>query len=227
MKKIIGVGIVLILLTTMLPNIVVGQELNKYAVIVSYDGKGDCRIWASTCARLLRDILKENGFSHKNIKFLSGSKSTKENTIDAISWLKDIERADSEVVVAFFGHGSATFVLACNPGLMHEEIRDLLADLDSQKQLVIIDTCGSAGAIIEGRDGITLNATNRIVLTSTVTENESSIFSWHLTNWSRAVLLRGLKEGNADFNGDGLVSIEEAASRKGGISDEYEGEFFL
>lgn len=220
MKRII---LVILLILVLIP-CQVSAQTDKYALIISYDNKGDCRVFASTCARLLKDVLTDNGFSQKNIKFLNGNKATKTNIIEAVNLLNEVE---SEIVVAFFGHGSATHVMLKGLAISHIEIRDLLSNLQSQKQLIIIDTCGSAGAILAGKDGVTLNATNRIVLTSTVSEKESSIFSWHLTNWCHAVLRWGLLEGNADFNGDGKVSIQEAATLKGGISDGYGQEFFL
>jgi len=238
MKKLISIGIILALLTVLILPISVASQpasVDKYAVIIGYNGKpckspigrGNNHIFATTCARLLRDILTDNEFSQKNIIFLTNNKATKAGVLEAINGLKAIEGAEDEVVVAFFGHGGPTGIGLHKSGISHSELKALMADLDSQKQLIVIDTCGSAGAIIPGWDGITLNATNRIVLTSTVTERESSIFSWHLTNWCRSVLLWGLKEGNADFNGDGMVSIQEAGSVKGGMSDGYGQDFFL
>jgi hypothetical protein len=228
MKKPISIAIVLVLLFMTLPTIALGQvPSEKYAVIVSYDNRGDCHVWASTCARLFRSILLDNGFIQKNITFLHSNKATKANVIEAIGWLDSVEDENTEVVIGFFGHGSATHIMLKGLAISHQEIRDLLLGLESQKQLIVIDTCGSAGAILPGRDGITLNATNRIVLTSTWSENESSIFSWHLTNWCKAVLVWGMQEGNADFNGDGRVSVQEAGSIKGRMSDGYGQEFFL
>jgi len=222
MKKVIAVGIILILLATMLPSVAMGQEPSKHAIIIADNSHGQCKIWATTCGRLMKDVLREYDWSNKEITLLFNSKATKENIIEAVNKVKDVD----EVVVAFFGHGSWNYVALHGPGIWHYEIRDLLLELNSEKQLVIIDTCKSWGAITPGRDGVTLSATNRIVLTSTVSENESSIYSWHLTVWCRSVLKWGLLEGKADFNGDGAVSIEEAGSLKG-ISDGYEGEFFL
>ena len=215
MKKVILFAICLLLLIPM----PVYASPNKYALIVSYDGHKESRIWASTCARLLRDVLVDNGYRQKDIIFLNNNKATKENVIEEINSLS------GEVVVAFFGHGGATGIGLHKSWLSHTELRNLLSNLDSEKQLIIIDTCGSGGAIIEGYDGVVLNKTNRIVLTSTVFENESSVFTGHLTDWSRAVFEWGFE--NADFNGDGVVSVEEAGSVKGGMSDGYEGEFFL
>jgi len=220
MKKLI----VILALLLMLPIPVMGQS-SKYALIVSYNGHKDSRIWASACARLLRDVLIDNGFRQKDIIFLN--RVSREDVVDAVNLLKDKEGAGDTVVVAFFGHGGATGVCLYKSSISHAEIGNLLSELDSGKQLVIIDTCGSGGAIIGGYDGITLNATNRIVLTSTKAENESSVFTGHLTDWSRVVFEWGFKKGNADFNGDGFVSVQEAGSVKGGISDGYGEEFFL
>lgn len=227
MKRLISIGLILALLMMgILPISVSSQPTTtKYAVIMAYDGSRSCKIWASTCARQLDRVLKDNGFSPKNIRI--DTRATQGNLIEAIDWLKGVEDSHSEVVVAFFGHGSATAIGLRLRSVLHSEVRDLLSCLESQKQLVIIDTCGSAGAILEGRDGVTLSAPNRIVLTSTEHELESSVFTGHLTDWTWAVLVWSLKEGKADFNGDGRVSIQEAGSVKGGISDGYGQEFFL
>jgi len=220
MKKLIIIFIVLALL---MPTFAMAQEPTKHAIIVAYDGSRSSKIWATTCGRLLKTVLREYGYSNQEITLLYGKKATWSNIEEAVSKVKDVD----EFVIAFFGHGSATHFCIRLMCLPHSYINDLLSDLKSQKQLVIIDTCGSAGAILPGKDGVSLNATNRIVLTSTVFEEETSIFTWHLTDWSRAVLQYGLLEGNADFNGDGRVSIQEAGSVKGLISDNYGEEFFL
>lgn len=219
MKKLIIIAIISILL---LPNVVVAQT-NKYALIVSYDSQGSSRIFASHCARLLKDVLKDNGFSQKSINI--NTKASYRDLTEGMDWLGAMEDSNSEVVIGFFGHGSGTHIGLKDVALTHSMILNLLSNLESKKQLIIIDTCGSAGAIIEGRDGVTLSAENRIVLTSTSSEIESSIFSGHLTDWCRAVLIWGME--NADYNGDGKVSIEEVGSVKGLISDGYEGEFIL
>jgi hypothetical protein len=214
--------IIVILILLFIP-IPAQAQSDKYAVILSYDSQGSTKIWASSCARLLKDVLRDNGFAQKNI-FID-TRATQDDLLEAIDWLKTVEA--SEIVVGIFGHGGGTGIVLKDSWISHYELKGLLSGLESEKQLIIIDTCGSGGAIIGGMDGISLNATNRIVLTSTSFESESSVFSGHLTDWTRAVLAWGLKEGNADFNGDGKVSIEEAGSVKGLISDGYEGEFFL
>lgn len=228
MKKLVSIVIALALLMVLILPISVSSQpttTDKYAVILAYDGSRSNKIWASTCARLLKEVLKDNGFTQKTINI--DTRASEQDLIDAISWLREVEDSNSEVVVAFFGHGSATHVHLKNAGISHFQIRELLSSLESQKQLIIIDTCHSGGAIVEGRDGVVLNATNRIVLTSTRDEIGTSAFQGHLTDWCRAVLIWALQEGNADFNGDGLVSIQEAGSVKGGISDGYGEEFFL
>ena len=218
MKKLISILIIFVLISLLMPSFISAQTPSKYALIVSYDSQGDSRIWASHCARLLQKVLKDNGFSQKNI--ILDTRASYRDLIDGFGWLDSVEDSGSEVVVGFFGHGSGTHVALKDVALNHSTILQLLSNLESQKQLVIIDTCGSGGAIIPGIDGVSLNQTGRVVLTSTSSEKESSVFTGHLTDWCRAVLKYGLLEGNVD-------SVEEAGALKGGISDGYEGEFIL
>lgn len=220
-----------ILLLALLPSIPISgapnTSSNKYAVIVGNDSKqSGYPVYGSTCARLLQSILKDNAFMQRNIKMLLNSRATKQDIIDGLNWLRSVETPSSEVIVAFFGHGGSTGILLSDSVITHKEIKGL-APIQSLKQLIIIDTCASGGAIIEGIDGITLSAPNRIVLTSVSGEVGTSTYSGHLTDWCRGVLLKGIKEGMADWNNDGKVSIQEAARFQGGISDNYGQEFFL
>jgi len=219
MKKVI---LILLVVLFFIP-LSVSAQTSKHAIIVAYNGSGPYKIWATTCGRLFKDVLMEYGYSQKEITLIFGKKATPENIENAINELKYVD----EFIIGFFGHGSSTSIGLHDSCIYHTELKELLSGLTSQKQLVVIDTCGSAGAIIEGWDGITLNAENRLILTSTKFEKETSVFSGHLTDWSRAVLKYGLLEGRADFNGDGKVSVEEAGSIKGGMSDGYGEEFLL
>jgi len=218
MKKVI---LILLVVLFFIP-LSVSAQTSRHAIIIANNSHGSCRIFATTCGRLMKDVLREHGWSSKEITLLFNSQATKENFEEEINRIKDVD----EVVVAFFGHGSYNYVMLHKQGIWHFEIRDILETLTSEKQLVIIDTCKSYGAIVPGMDGISLNKTGRIVLTSTRSELESSIYHWHLTVWCRAVLKSGLLEGNADFNEDGRVSIQEAGSMSGGMSDGYGEEFF-
>jgi len=212
------------------------MDSNKYAVIIGNDARYYSWMVASGsgCAKLLNQILRDAGFSQKNIKMLVNHKASPGNIEDALIWLQQVAMPDSEVVFAFFGHGCPSAVQIYKAGLMHWTIGDLLAPVESEKQLIIIDSCGSAGAILEGSDGVSLCTPNRIVVTSTKYEIESSVQSGKYTYWSRDFLLEGIKEGLADFNADGLVSVQEAYqygwsdSFCGGLMcDNYGQDFFL
>jgi hypothetical protein len=230
--------IILILFWTIIciPTITSAQvnTSNKYAVIIGNDARqGSMPVTGSSCAKLLKRMLMDAGFASKNIKVLLNKQSTLQACDNALAWLSQAP-ADSEIVFAIFGHGGPCGCAVYGGALTHTAIRDLLAPSQSQKQLIIVDTCGSAGAIIPGIDGATLCAPNRIVATAGSVEEESSIPTAKYTEWVEAFLINDIIHGGADLNGDGKVSIQEAYKQEqtylmwhGLMCDNYGQEFFL
>jgi hypothetical protein len=203
-------------------------SVKKYAVVVGNDAKSTAPINGSSCARVMLSLLRDAGFSSENIVFLTNAKATKQNVVNALSWLNSVDTPDAEIVIAFFGHGGGLGLALYDSGISHKEIGSL-SPVNSQKQLIVIDTCGSGGAVIAGADSFSLSAPNRIVLTSTCCEIDSSIHTSQLDLWTEGFLLDGIKYGLADVNGDGKVSIQEAKAYHsyGLMSDNYGTAFFL
>lgn len=164
---------------------------NKYAVVIGLNGSQP-KVTGANCARLSVDILRDAGFSNKNIKLITSNKATRQTVFGALDWLMSVETSDSEIVLGFFGHGGAVGFALADGAITHAEIRDL-APVVSQKQLIIIDSCGSGGAIIEGMDGVTLSAPNRIVITSVTSESGSSVVNGRYPDWTISFLLKGIK----------------------------------
>ena len=208
----------------------VNTSENKYAIIVGIshsEGSGSYHVNGDNTARLLASILKNDGWSMKNIELLTNRQATSQAVSDAIAWLKSVEDEDSTVVIMFACHGNASAVKLWDVLLSHECIKDYLSDLKSRKQLVIIATCHSGGAVYEGMDGISLAQTNRIVISS-CSEGTVDPCTHRYTRWAEAFLLEGIKEGKADTNGDGKVSIQEAFKYAGSrMSDLYGEEFYF
>ena len=203
---------------------------NKYAVIVGIShskGGSNYKVNGDNTARLLVSILKNAGWKMKNIKLLTNRQATNQAISDAIAWLKSIENENSTIVIMFACHGNATGVKLWDLVLSHKRIKNDLLNLKSKKQLVIIATCHSGGAVYEGSDGISLAQINRIVISSCAEETVDPC-THHYTRWAEAFLLRGIKESKADANKDGKVSIQEAFEYAGSrMSDLYGQEFYF
>ena len=204
---------------------------SNYGVLIgishSQASGGKVQVNGDNTARLMASILKNAGWDRKNIKLLTNRQATHQAVLDAVDWLKTIESEGSTIVVMFACHGASTGVRLWDMMLPHRYIKDYLSALKSQKQLVIIATCQSGGAVIEGFDGITLAEENRIVITS-CSEGTVDPCTARYTRWAEAFLLQGIKEGKADANGDGRVSIQEAFKYAGSrMLDNYGQEFYL
>ena len=177
-------------------------------------------------------VLRDAGFASKNIKVLTNKQATKQAFIDAIDWLKSVENAGSKIVVYIVCHGLAESICLYDTAVTHRWVRDLLS-FKSHKQLVILDSCHSGGAVEPAEDGVTWAAPYRLLMSSASIEL-STYTTAKYTRWSEAFILDGIKRGLADANEDGKVSMEEAfdyakhhALSGGLISDNYGSDFFL
>jgi hypothetical protein len=217
-----------------------GGDMKKYAILMGISHspsgpQGRVKVNGDNQVRLMKRILQNAGWGNKNIKMKTNRQATFQNFLNMLNWLEDEEDADSTVVIMFACHGASTGVRLWDQMMPHRYIRDYLAHLKSQKQLIIISTCQSGGALVEGFDGITLCKPNRIVVTS-CDERAVDPVTAKYTRWSEAFLYHALKECEADANCDGRVSIQEAAAYTHLVSpyfpgtridDQYGQEFYL
>lgn len=224
--------LILLLVSLLIPSIVHAQppDDNRYAVIVgiSHSPHNNTHVNGDRTAGLMVSILRKHGWARKNIQVLKNRQATMQKTVGALNWLLSVENENSTVVVMFACHGTPVGVNLWDAGLFHGQIKEYLSKLKSQKQLVIITTCHSGGAIVPGFDGVTLEAPNRVVVTS-CSEKGVDPCTAHYTRWAEAFLLEGIKKAKADFNNDGRVSIQEAKmyAKLGMMSDGYGEDFFL
>jgi hypothetical protein len=173
-------------------------SVNGYAVLVGIshsEGTGE-KVNGDNAVRLMKSILRDNGWQSKNIKMLTNRKATEANVLEAIAWLKSVETLESTVVFMIAAHGSYMSVRLWGSSFKHSVIRDELSGLKSKRQLVIINSCQSGGALVEGKDGVTLARPDRIVLSS-CGEGSVDPVTQHLTRWAEVFLRLGLKEGQA------------------------------
>jgi len=222
MKKIF---IVLTLLLLLIPCLGASHNIpsNKYAVVFGFGG-GQGRVpKAYDCggdwdAKVMNSILKDAGFTTKNIYFKTNNKVTMAEWFNAFDWLLSVEDENSTVVIFYSGHGGPNVLGSTDFGMPEDTLASVLSGLDSKKQAVLIRQCG-ADSLIDA-----LEAPDRIIITTEGTGYRRGSI------WGHYFLKEALKEGKGDINGDGKISLEEAYWHfrwECTMSDNYEGEFLL
>jgi len=153
-----------------------------------------------------------------HIKLLTDDEATKENIEEAItSWLASREDAGDTVLIFFSGHGGANHesYIAPHDSLLYSYANDISGDefngwldtLDSEKVVVILDTCTAAsfGSEISENGRVILMATSYGGISGIGLEDpvlEHGIFSYFI--------LEALREfGPADSDNDYELSAEE------------------
>jgi uncharacterized caspase-like protein len=204
--------------------------------------------------------LQAAGFAPQNVKTLLDSQATKGAIHDAIvNWIDPLEDEGTLVVIFYSGHGMQApdddgdendvydelivpfgIDVTLQPMPLHRAIRDdelaaWLDELESQKVVVIADTCFSGGlapSSLAGRvkslsayledpaptteagsgDGFVqdIQQTGRLVLMASA-ENQTSLESTELGHGVFTYyLLEALRSPSVDSNGNGWISAEEA-----------------
>lgn len=222
-------------------------EVEYWAVIVGisdYQYVSDLSYCDSDARELSHQLSPFWGEDH--IRLLTNDKATKANVEDAITdWLAISEDADDVVLIFFSGHGGWEF-LEVYDSLTYSYENDIFGDeldswldvLDSEKIIVIIDSCVSGSWIRE------LKRKGRIILTACSPGEDA----WDDYTLEHGVLSYYILEALGDFeatdaNDNYEVSIEEifeyARPRTTNyteakpvvqhplISDNYEGELNL
>lgn len=191
---------------------------SKYAILVGAE-----RLGADDDVRCMTQILKRHGFRTGNIKSLINKKATMSNLQEAFQWVDLQEDEQSTVVFLFSGHGNASsIVLGDGFYLGKYVLNNMLAEFESDKQLVCIQACYSGDFIVP------LGAEDRIVISSSK-PGSISVPGKKFSVWGTYFLHYGFIKELADLNHDGRISIEEAKEYAGlGVMiDNYEGDMFL
>lgn len=193
-------------------------EGGKYAVVFGIDSPTKSSWVGGDCdARRMKGILRDAGFTNKNIYFRVNSRATRAEWLKAFDWLKSVEDESSTVIIFYSGHGGVNGIGAWDVGITEAELASILSDLESQKQAMLIQQCG-AETIIDA-----LEAPNRLIIAVTSSGNR-----WG-TVWSTTFLKQAIIEGKADVDGNGKVSLQEAFYYRelGVMSDNYGQPFYL
>ena len=179
---------------------------------------------------------KQSGGLYKKviIKNLTDNDATRGNILDGLDWLRK-EATQKDVVMIFFAsHGyndtfNNYYILPVegNPekllqtGIGWYSFAEVLGNLPA-KVLLFLDTChsGQLGvkliAMLRGQDDITevlreiSSDENGVIVFAASTGRESSMEShkWKHGAFTKAII-DGLKEGNADYNNDGIIYVRE------------------
>lgn len=197
--------------------------MNKYGIVIGIgrSNPGE-NLGADNDARLLANILRSSGFGKGNVKSLINTKATLQAVREAVDWVVSVATPEDEVVFWFSGHGSNGWVLLGDNKAYHSsELAEKFSKLQSPKVFVGINSCYSGSWVAP------LSAPNRIVRSSAGMNVVGD--GAHYTVFGSKFLNEAIKQGKADYNNDGYVSIEEASQycTMGWISDLYDGEFIF
>ena len=215
---------ILVLLTLLLTFVMstLGEVVGGYAVLMEVNtyvqGHQDIPIDHVHIA-WVAEMLKNLGWTEDHILVRKDTEVTQDALIEAIDWLT--ERADSDDLIVFLiaAHGS----YITNEMHWHGTFPDLWASLETSRKLLIVDACHSgvfsSTAVYRdivlpsertdtvGEPGIALAsaAYDEYSWVGIPEENDPIIGSPFLYH-----LVPTLNAADADLNGDGAVSVEEA-----------------
>ncbi len=200
------------------------SEGEKWAIIIGVtDYKGDYLTGANNSAKDIYNLIVPI-YGEDHVKLLLDSTATKSNINNTIyNWLAPLEDANDTVLFYFAVHGyngtdiapfdeadnideylcpyGASSVSSC---IRDDELKVWLNVLDSEKVVVILDTCFAGGFIQD------LGKSGRTILASSA-EHESSWFGLYNHGFFSHYLIQalGTQAGTANLNSDNFLSVEE------------------
>ena len=212
-------------------------DINFWAVVVGVDGGGAVNLDndAQDFANVLMNVY---GYPSENIVLLLNSQATKSAVINALEWLGDQEVKRDGVAIFFSTHGSVDSLHLYDAFLGDSELSSILSGFDSHNLLVVVLACYS-GSFIEVADS---NEYSIVITATRADELGYDVIPWGNTIFGEYFVDRGISQGLADANTDGMVSIQEAYNYAkencedppGALTptypqkvDRYEGDYFL
>lgn len=180
-------------------------DRNFWAVVVGVDGGGAVNLDndAQDFANVLINVY---GYPSENIVLLLNSEATKNAVINALEWLRDQEVQKDGVVIFFSTHGSVDSLHLYDAFLGASELSDILSGFDSHNLLVVVLACYS-GSFIEIADA---NEYSIVISATRADEVGYDVIPWENTIFGEYFIDRGISQGLADANTDGVVSVQEA-----------------
>ncbi len=197
--------------------------VRRFALVVGANDGGPERAtlrYAETDARTVAGVMTELGGVAPSDRVLVVDPD-KASLIVALGELRRrIEAVDdqrTEVIVYYSGHSDERGLLLRTQRFTYKELRDALANLDSDVRIAILDSCAS-GAMVTGKGGrhvagFLANEANQVAghayLTSSAADEMSQEAASLGGSYFTHSLVTGLR-GAADVNTDQLVTLNEA-----------------
>jgi len=210
---------------------------NLWAVVVGVNGGGATHL-DDDALNFANILMSTYGYPSSNIRLLINSEATKANVTSVLQWLRDQESTSSGVCIFFSAHGDYDKIYLYDDTLWDYEFSNILAGLESHNILVVINAChsGSFQDVTETiYSGIIISACAANETTYDISLFANTIFIEYFVD-------RGIFQGLADEDGDGVVTVEEAfryaqykcSNPPGAIpathpqmTDKYNGEYLL
>ena len=200
---------------------------NKWALVLGKKGTRNEPIAGDNNARDMAAVLKSiYGFDSANIRMLLNNKFTRDSELAGIQWLIDNADAQSSVFFFYSGHGGHSGAIGTGgygviDYLRSIDLANLLVPLKYERLALVFECCFSGNMVAD------LAGPNRVVAASTRVD-ELGVSSSQSSPFSRTFIDEGMKQGLADTDGDGKVSVEEALAyyakrtgEGGTLSDNY------
>jgi hypothetical protein len=185
---------------------VTAESSNLWAVVVGVDGGGATHLDndAQDFANVLQAVY---GYHSSNIRLLINSEATKTAVLNALEWVgAQADNSSSAVAIFFATHGSVDTLYLYDDTLTEDELSNSLSAMKSHNILVAISACYS-GSFLDLADtfptGIVVTASADDEVTYDIDNFENTVFVEYFVD-------RGMAQGLADANNDGVVTVEEA-----------------
>lgn len=176
-----------------------------WAVVVGVNG-GDATHLDNDAIDFANVLTSVYGYPSANVRLLTNEEATKTNVTAAFDWLKNQESNSSGVSIFLSAHGSQDRIHLYDDYLWDYELSTIISQLESQSILVVITACHS-GSFTDVADSISIG-----ILTTACAADESTydIALFANTIYVEYFVDRGMSQGLADEDQDGIVTVEEA-----------------
>ena len=211
---------------------------NSYALIIGIDKYENVPNldYAVSDANSIASLLKDNfNFPSKNVKVLLNNEATYLNIRESLDEISSLAKENDRVLIFFAGHGLTNdlpgggemgYILPIDgkrdklfaTSIPMEDMKRISSMSQSKHMLFLIDACygGLAATGARGLSSTTPNFIDKITSDKSrqiITAGGRGEQVIEKSEWGHSAftmnLIRGLKNGKADFNGDGYITADE------------------